>query len=61
MVAYNALMVVVLVYGAEHYVSDILLGWVYAATIYVVLSRILDRRTQPRDAARVTAASSTTS
>jgi membrane-associated phospholipid phosphatase len=61
LVAYNAVMVTVLVYGAEHYVSDILLGWLYAAAIYTILSRILDRRAQPRRAARAAAASSTTS
>jgi hypothetical protein len=43
-VAYNAIMVLVLVYGAEHYLSDILLGWLYAAVVYVVVMRVMDRR-----------------
>jgi membrane-associated phospholipid phosphatase len=43
-VAYNAVMVLVLVYGAEHYLSDILLGWLYAAVVYVVVTRVLDHR-----------------
>jgi hypothetical protein len=42
--AYNAMMVLVLVYGAEHYFSDILLGWLYATIVYVVVTRLLDRR-----------------
>jgi len=42
--AYNAAMVVVLVYGAEHYVSDILLGWLYATVVFIVVTRVLDRR-----------------
>jgi membrane-associated phospholipid phosphatase len=50
-VAYNAVMVLVLVYGAEHYVSDILLGWVYATVVYVVLTKILDRHDARRAAA----------
>ena len=43
-VAYNAAMWFILVYGAEHYVSDLLLGWVYAAIAFVVVNRIIDRR-----------------
>ena len=43
-VAYNAAMVFVLVYGAEHYFSDILMGWVYAIVIFLVVSRILRDR-----------------
>ncbi|MEX2268647.1 MAG: phosphatase PAP2 family protein [Acidimicrobiia bacterium] len=41
--AYNAAMIFVLVYGAEHYVSDVLLGWLYAVVIFVIVSRLLDR------------------
>jgi membrane-associated phospholipid phosphatase len=41
---YNALMILVLVYGAEHYVSDILLGWLYAIVVYVVINAVMDRR-----------------
>jgi PAP2 superfamily len=49
-VAYNAVMVLVLVYGAEHYVSDILLGWLYATIVYIVLTKVLDRREARRAA-----------
>jgi membrane-associated phospholipid phosphatase len=41
---YNALMILVLVYGAEHYVSDILLGWLYAIVVYVVITAVMARR-----------------
>lgn len=34
LVGYLVFMTFVLVYGAEHYVSDILLGWVYATIVY---------------------------
>jgi membrane-associated phospholipid phosphatase len=72
LVAYNAVMILVLVYGAEHYVSDILLGWVYATVVLVVSNRLLDgrarrsdaarsRERQPPDAASATASSSTAS
>jgi len=37
-------MVLVLVYGAEHYVSDILLGWLYAIVVFIVVTRTLDWR-----------------
>lgn len=39
LLGYNALMVFVLVYGAEHYVSDILLGWLYATVVFVAWNR----------------------
>jgi PAP2 superfamily len=52
LLAYNAAMIVVLVYGAEHYVSDILLGWLYATVVFIVVNRILDRT----EARRATAA-----
>jgi hypothetical protein len=42
--AYNFAMLFVLVYGAEHYVSDILLGWLYAVVIFLMVHRILDKR-----------------
>ena len=57
LVAYNAAMVFVLVYGAEHYISDILLGWIYAAVIFVVVQRLVFRpRQRARDAGRADAA-----
>jgi len=46
LVGYNAVMVFVLVYGAEHYVSDILLGWLYATVVFVAWSRYWARRDQ---------------
>ena len=36
-------MALTLVYTGEHYVIDILLGWLYATGVYVVGSRLLDR------------------
>jgi membrane-associated phospholipid phosphatase len=46
LVLYNFGMVFVLVYGSEHYVSDILMGWVYAAVVYVVVTRFIERRSR---------------
>jgi hypothetical protein len=48
LLAYNALMVFVLVYGAEHYVSDILLGWLYAILVFIVVNRVMDWRAATR-------------
>jgi hypothetical protein len=45
-VAYNAAMAFVLVYGSEHYVSDILLGYLYAVVGFLIVNRIIDRRDQ---------------
>lgn len=45
LVAYPVAMAFTLVYGGEHFVTDILAGWAYAAAIYFFLSRYLDRRT----------------
>jgi hypothetical protein len=44
LVAYNLVLCTVLVYGAEHYVSDILLGWVYAVAGFLLWQRIWARR-----------------
>jgi hypothetical protein len=41
---YNLIMLFVLVYGAEHYVSDILLGWLYAVVIFLIVNRSIDKR-----------------
>ena len=38
-----------LVYLAEHYVTDILVGWIYAALTVIVVIRIVDRREARRD------------
>jgi hypothetical protein len=48
--AYNAAMVFVLVYGSEHYVSDVLLGWLYAVVIFLVVNRILDSKRRELEA-----------
>ncbi|HVF19021.1 MAG TPA: phosphatase PAP2 family protein [Mycobacteriales bacterium] len=42
--SYPVLMAVVLVYGAEHYVFDILLGWAYAVGVVVILGALSARR-----------------
>ena len=39
LVAYNVILCTVLVYGAEHYVSDILLGWAYAVVVFWAWNR----------------------
>jgi hypothetical protein len=44
LVGYNAVMVFVLVYGAEHYMSDILLGWLYALVVFLAFTRYWARR-----------------
>ncbi len=42
--SYPVVMAVVLVYGAEHYVFDILLGWLYAVAVVVTLRKLSGRR-----------------
>jgi hypothetical protein len=49
--AYNGVMTFVLVYGSEHYVSDILLGWLYATVGFIVINKLIDRH-DARQAAR---------
>jgi hypothetical protein len=44
LVAYNLFMCLVLVYGAEHYVSDIVLGWAYTVVVFVAWQRVWSRR-----------------
>jgi len=48
--AYNVCMWFVLVYGSEHYVSDIMLGWLYAIVGFIVVNRVLDRRHAAKNA-----------
>ncbi len=43
LVTYVLAMAFSLVYGAEHFVIDVFVGWLYAATTFVVGSRLLDR------------------
>ncbi|PYC77986.1 inositol phosphorylceramide synthase [Streptomyces tateyamensis] len=50
---YPLAMAFTLVYGAEHFVIDILVGWLYAAAVVLGLGRVLDRRAA-RQAARTT-------
>jgi membrane-associated phospholipid phosphatase len=42
LVLYPLAMAVALVYLGEHYVSDVLLGWLYAVVVFVVGNRIYD-------------------
>ena len=44
LLAYNVAMDFVLVYGAEHYLSDILLGWIYTIIVFVVVTKFMDRK-----------------
>jgi len=46
---YAAGMALTLVYGGEHYVADVLAGWVYAIVVVVVLRRFFFRR-EPTEA-----------
>jgi membrane-associated phospholipid phosphatase len=46
---YAGLMSIVLVYGGEHYVIDVLAGWLYAIVVTVVLRRFFFR-TEPTEA-----------
>jgi hypothetical protein len=49
--AYNFVMIFVLVYGAEHYVSDAVLGWIYAVSGFLIVNTVIDRRrARPDDA-----------
>ena len=45
LVAYVAAMAFALTYFAEHYIFDILVGYVYAVAAFWLVSRILNRRT----------------
>ncbi len=44
LVAYALLMCLTLVYAAEHYVVDVIMGWLYAAVVYAVARAIIRRR-----------------
>lgn len=48
--AYPAAMAFTLVYGGEHFIIDILVGWTFAAVVYFGLGRLLDRRAARRAA-----------
>ena len=47
MAAYVLVMAFTLVYTAEHYVIDILLGWALAAVAMLTLNRFTSRRAGP--------------
>jgi hypothetical protein len=51
LLAYNLVMCTVLVYGAEHYVSDLLLGWLYTVVVFVGWNHYWSRRQDPASAA----------
>jgi membrane-associated phospholipid phosphatase len=46
--AYVLGMAVTLVYAGEHYVTDVLVGWIYAIVVVTVLRRISSRRAPER-------------
>ena len=46
---YPLAMAFTLVYTGEHYVIDVLLGWLYASTIFVAGNRLFDRYEQWRE------------
>jgi membrane-associated phospholipid phosphatase len=48
LVAYPLIMAFTLVYSAEHYVVDILLGWALAAVVVMMLQRYEARNHHPR-------------
>ena len=48
LVAYVVVMAFALVYLGEHYVADILLGWIYAVGAYVLLTKVADARAARR-------------
>ncbi|MCT7658241.1 phosphatase PAP2 family protein [Mycobacterium deserti] len=56
LVAYPLVMAFTLVYTAEHYVIDILLGWALAVVVLLVIARI-NARSSRRSAARAASAS----
>ena len=58
LVVYTMAMALTLVYTGEHYVIDIILGWLYATGVYVIGTRLLDRwdRRRPIAGAMVMAA-----
>ncbi len=53
LVCYPLAMAFVLVYSAEHYVADIVLGWAYAVTVYFLVTALGRRRARRRVGAPV--------
>jgi membrane-associated phospholipid phosphatase len=56
LVLYVPAMAFTLVYTGEHYVIDIFVGWAYAIVVYVVGTKILDRRERAKAAKAAAAA-----
>jgi membrane-associated phospholipid phosphatase len=48
LVSYTFVMAIALVYLGEHYVTDVVVGWIYAIIAVLVVSRVLDRRAARR-------------
>ena len=46
LIAYTLAMAFTLVYSGEHYVTDILIGWLYAAAVYTTITWAAQRRTR---------------
>lgn len=49
LVAYPLVMAFALVWGGEHYVADILLGWIYAAVVFWAVRKVFARWAARRD------------
>lgn len=50
---YPLAMAFTLVYGAEHFVTDVLMGWLYATVVYFAVTRLFDRWEARRRPTRV--------
>lgn len=51
--AYALAMSFTLVYAGEHYVADVLLGWIYAIGVYLLVDRLIALRAHRRGRARL--------
>ncbi len=51
LIAYSAVMALTLVYGGEHYVIDVLIGWLYAAVAVYGVRFVLSRRRRRQEGA----------
>jgi membrane-associated phospholipid phosphatase len=58
LVAYPLAMAFTLVYTGEHFVIDIVMGWLYAAATFRLGSKLLDRRDSRRGQRQLVAAES---
>ena len=54
---YPIAMTYALVYTAEHYVVDILLGWLYTVIAFFAVNRLFDRLAERREEREAAAAS----